>query len=158
MQTSWAGITGVLLSCLCLACVGEIGGRGPGPGAGPGQGSPPRGSDGAPAAPGALDPGRVTLRRLNRTEYNSTARDLLGTSLVPADAFQTDPTGFGFDNNGDVQTLTTLQIEQYQAAAEALVAEATAGGLDRVAAAACRPRPMSGVRPCACSPTRRARR
>lgn len=141
MRTSWAGITGVLLSSLTPACVGGIAGgeAAGGAGAGPGAGAAPRGTRGAGGAPGTsggLDPGRVTLRRLNRTEYNNTVHDLLGTSLRPADAFQIDPTGFGFDNNGDVQTLTTLQIEQYQGAAEALVTEATAGGLDRLAAAA----------------------
>ena len=78
----------------------------------------------------------MTIRRLNRAEYNNTVRDLLATELRPADPFEADPIGFGFDNNGDVQTLTTLQIEQYQAAAEALVAEATGAGLTRIAAAA----------------------
>jgi hypothetical protein len=34
----------------------------------------------------AEDPGRVTVHRLNRTEYNNTVRDLLGTSQRPADA------------------------------------------------------------------------
>ena len=33
------------------------------------------------------DPGRVTARRLNRTEYNNTVRDLLGVDLRPADDF-----------------------------------------------------------------------
>jgi hypothetical protein len=76
------------------------------------------------------------MRRLNRTEYDNTLRDLLGVSLRPARAFENDPTGFGFDNNGDVQTLTTLQLEQYQAAAEAAIAELTASGLDKLATAA----------------------
>lgn len=143
MHERWAGITGVLFACLPLACVGEIAGgptsthrAGPGP-----DGTPPVGGTGTgtPPVPGdtaALDPGRITLRRLNRTEYNNTVRDLLGTALQPANAFPSDPIGFGFDNNGDVQSLTTLQIEQYQGAAEALVAELTTGGLDRLATAA----------------------
>jgi hypothetical protein len=136
MRTRRAGITGVLCACLPLACVGEIGGQG----ASSGGGGPTRGPDGTPISPGtaagALDPGRVTMRRLNRTEYNNTVRDLLGTALHPADVFEADPTGFGFDNNGDVQTLTALQIEQYQAAAEAVIADVTVGGLDRLAQAA----------------------
>ena len=36
------------------------------------------------------DPGRVTTRRLNRTEYNNTIRDLLGVDLRPADEFPQD--------------------------------------------------------------------
>ena len=39
------------------------------------------GCDEPPAPP---DPGRVTLHRLNRDEYNHTVRDLLGTSQRPA--------------------------------------------------------------------------
>jgi hypothetical protein len=33
------------------------------------------------------NPGRVTLRRLNREEYNNTVRDLLGVNFRPADDF-----------------------------------------------------------------------
>src|SRR5690606_7753031 len=46
--------------------------------------------------------GRVTVRRLNRAEYNNTVRDLLGVSSQPSDAFPPDDTGYGFDNIGDV--------------------------------------------------------
>jgi hypothetical protein len=76
------------------------------------------------------------MRRLNRTEYDNTLRDLLGVAMRPARAFENDPIAFGFDNNGDVQTLTTLQIEQYQAAAEAAIAEVTASDLAALATAA----------------------
>jgi hypothetical protein len=41
------------------------------------------------------DPGRVTVRRLNRTEYNSTVRDLLGVDVRPADDFPQDDSGYG---------------------------------------------------------------
>jgi hypothetical protein len=84
--------------------------------------------------PGGTDPGRVAMRRLNRTEYNNTVRDLLGTKLRPADAFEADRSALGFDNNGDVQTLSPLQVEQYQSAAEALVEEALLGGPAAIAA------------------------
>ncbi|HYE18415.1 MAG TPA: DUF1587 domain-containing protein, partial [Tepidisphaeraceae bacterium] len=48
------------------------------------------------------DPGRVTIRRLNRAEYNNTIRDLLGVNTRPADTFPADGGGGGgFDNNGD---------------------------------------------------------
>ena len=48
------------------------------------------------------DPGRVTLRRLNRAEYNATVRDLCGVDIQPADDFPADDVGYGFDNIGDV--------------------------------------------------------
>src|SRR6185312_10523883 len=36
------------------------------------------------------DPGRVTIRRLNRAEYNNTIRDLVGVDFQPADDFPAD--------------------------------------------------------------------
>jgi len=38
------------------------------------------------------------LHRLNRLEYNNTVRELLGTSLTPADTFPPDSNLNGFDN------------------------------------------------------------
>ena len=63
------------------------------------------------------DPGRVTARRLNRTEYNNTIRDLLGVSLRPANEFPVDDAGYGFDNIGDVLSLSPLLMEKYMNAA-----------------------------------------
>jgi len=51
-------------------------------------------------------PGRVTARRLNRTEYNNTIRDLLGVTIRAADEFPIDDSGYGFDNIGDVLSLS----------------------------------------------------
>ena len=62
-------------------------------------------------------PGRVTARRLNRAEYNNTIRDLLGVNVRPADEFPVDDAGYGFDNIGDVLTLSPLLMEKYMAAA-----------------------------------------
>lgn len=39
------------------------------------------------------DPGRVTIRRLNRAEYNNTIRELLGVDFRPADDFPVDDSG-----------------------------------------------------------------
>lgn len=66
------------------------------------------------------DPGRVTVRRLNRTEYNNTVNSLLGIEFKPADDFPSDDVGHGFDNIGDVLTVPPLLIEKYLAAAEAV--------------------------------------
>ncbi|QDT36581.1 DUF1592 domain-containing protein [Stratiformator vulcanicus] len=68
------------------------------------------------------DPGRVTVRRLNRTEYNNTIRDLFGVSLPLADEFPEDDVGYGFDNIGDVLSVSPLRMEQYLNAAEKLTA------------------------------------
>ena len=64
------------------------------------------------------DPGRVTARRLNRTEYDNTIRDLLGVDLKPAADFPADDSGYGFDNIGDVLSLPPILMEKYMAAAE----------------------------------------
>ncbi|MCC6727751.1 MAG: DUF1592 domain-containing protein [Chthonomonadales bacterium] len=63
------------------------------------------------------DPGHVTLRRLNRAEYNNTVRDLLGVSIRPADSFPSDDVGYGFDNIGDVLSISPLLLEKHLAAA-----------------------------------------
>ncbi len=74
------------------------------------------------------DPGRVTLRRLNREEYNNTIRDLVGVDFRPADDFPSDDVGYGFDNIGDVLTLPPLLMEKYIAAAESIADQAIISG------------------------------
>ena len=64
------------------------------------------------------NPGRVTARRLNRYEYNNTIRDLTGLDIHPADDFPADNSGYGFDNNGDVLSISPVLMEKYFAAAE----------------------------------------
>jgi hypothetical protein len=76
-----------------------------------------------PAA-GAPDPGRVTMHRLNRAEYNNTVRDLLGTQQRPADDFPAEYSTYGYDNISDPQTMSVLRLELYESAAERLVEEA----------------------------------
>jgi len=73
------------------------------------------------------DPGRVTARRLNRTEYNNTVRDLLGVDIRPADNFPNDEAAFGFDNIGDALTLSPVLLEKYLYAAERAVRTAVFG-------------------------------
>jgi hypothetical protein len=67
-----------------------------------------------------FDPGRVTIRRLNRLEYNNTIRDLTGVDFHPADDFPSDDVGYGFDNIGDVLSLPPILMEKYLAAAETI--------------------------------------
>ncbi len=66
------------------------------------------------------DPGRVTARRLNRVEYDNTVRSLLGVHGSPADEFPIDDSGYGFDNIGDVLSVSPLLMEKYVAAARRL--------------------------------------
>jgi hypothetical protein len=70
------------------------------------------------------DPGRVTLRRLNRTEYNNTVRDLVNVDFNPAEDFPADDIGHGFDNIGDVLSLSPVHLERYLAAAEGIAVRA----------------------------------
>jgi hypothetical protein len=73
---------------------------------------------------GKPDPGRVTVRRLNKVEYANTVRDLVGVDFNPAEDFPADDIGYGFDNIGDVLTLSPVLMERYLAAAEAIVSRA----------------------------------
>jgi len=76
--------------------------------------------------PEGADPGRVTVHRLNRNEYNNTVRDLLGTEQTPSNAFPADDFGLGFDNIADVLSTSPLQAELYERAADGLISEAMA--------------------------------
>ncbi len=96
------------------------------------------------------DPGRMTIRRLNRAEYNNTIRDLTGVSLRPADDFPADDVGYGFDNIGDVLSLPPVLFEKYLAAAEkiadqAIVMPGSPPETERVVAKKLRSRPEREV-------------
>ncbi len=73
---------------------------------------------------GKRDPGHVTIRRLNRAEYNNTIRDLVGVDFQPAEDFPSDDVGYGFDNIGDVLSLSPFLMERYLNAAEGIVQRA----------------------------------
>jgi hypothetical protein len=70
------------------------------------------------------DPGRVTARRLNRAEYTNTIRDLLDVEFRAEKSFPTDDLGNGFDNIGEVLTISPLLMEKYLAAAGRIAARA----------------------------------
>jgi hypothetical protein len=71
------------------------------------------------------DPGRVTLRRLNRAEYNNSIRDVFGIETQPANQFPADDAGYGFDNIADVLSISPLHFEKYLAAAREVAGEVT---------------------------------
>ena len=74
--------------------------------------------------PQNLDPGRVTIRRLNRAEYRNTVRDLMGVDFDTLEEFPADDTGYGFDDIGEVLNVSPMLLEKYLAAAETIVTEA----------------------------------
>ena len=74
---------------------------------------------------GALDrtaaanpnPGRPSAHRLNRAEYSNAIRDLLAVDIKPGRALPVDDSGYGFDNIGEVLTLSPALLEKYMSAA-----------------------------------------
>ena len=69
------------------------------------------------------NPGKVTIRRLNKEEYRNTIHDLLGVDYSPDD-FPNDEVGYGFDNIGDVLSLPPMLMEKLVAAADEIVRKA----------------------------------
>jgi hypothetical protein len=65
-------------------------------------------------------PGVASLRRLNRTEYFNAVRDLLAVKINDDTILPADDTMFGFDNVGNVLTLSPLLAEQYITAARVI--------------------------------------
>lgn len=82
------------------------------------------------------DPGRVTLRRLNRMEYDYSVQDLFGADLSADEEYSSDRAGatlqlrdrlppddtaFGFDNIGDFLTTSPALLEKFFDIAEFVV-------------------------------------
>ena len=74
---------------------------------------------------GQRDPGRVTMRRLNNVEYDNAIRDLLAVDGSPSTqvGFPSDGVGNGFDNQGEVLSLSPLQLEKYLQAAKLVTSQ-----------------------------------
>ena len=72
----------------------------------------------------ASDPGKITVRRLNRAEYRNTINDLMGIEFNSEVEFPPDDAGDGFDNMGEVLTISPLLLEKYLQAAEVIVERA----------------------------------
>ncbi|HEY1759573.1 MAG TPA: DUF1592 domain-containing protein [Bryobacteraceae bacterium] len=70
------------------------------------------------------DPGRVTAHRLNRNEYSNTIRDLLAVDFRADKEFPADDSGGGFDNVGEILTVSPVLMERYLNAAERIAARA----------------------------------
>ncbi len=72
------------------------------------------------------NPGRVGLRRLNRTEYVNAVRDILGVELDPELVLPKDDNSDGFDNMANVLKISPSFLDQYIGAAR-LVSELAVG-------------------------------
>ncbi len=73
-----------------------------------------------------IDPGPSPLRRLTRTEYDNTVRDLLGDTRRLARGFPGEETTHGFRNNAETRSVSDVLVEGYLAAAEQLATDAVA--------------------------------
>ncbi|AKF04796.1 DUF1592 domain-containing protein [Sandaracinus amylolyticus] len=96
--------------------------RGSGPGTVDGWGPEGPSGPGGPTVP--AEPGRVTMRRLNRSELDHTVRDLLGIERQVSTDFPADDRGYGYDNNGDVLSTSALHVELLASSAEEWIDEA----------------------------------
>jgi hypothetical protein len=63
------------------------------------------------------DPGRATIRRLNRVEYANAVRDLLSLDMDFSRELPQDNSGYGFDNIADVLSVSPTLMDRYVAVA-----------------------------------------
>ena len=69
------------------------------------------------AAEARPNPGRQGVHRLNRFQYGNAIRDLIALEIDSALLFPADDSGYGFDNIGDVLTVSPVLLERYLSAA-----------------------------------------
>ncbi|MGH9785419.1 MAG: DUF1587 domain-containing protein, partial [Terriglobia bacterium] len=63
------------------------------------------------------NPGRPAVHRLNRAEYSNAIRDLLAVDIDAGSLIPADDSGHGFDNIGDVLTVSPSLLDRYLSAA-----------------------------------------
>lgn len=63
------------------------------------------------------NPGSPSIHRLNRAEYSNAIRDLLALDLDHSASLPPDDSGYGFDNIGEVLTISPLLMEKYMTTA-----------------------------------------
>lgn len=59
------------------------------------------------------NPGRMSVHRLNRAEYSNAVRDVLDLDTRPGGLLPVDDSGYGFDNNGDVLSVSPALLDRY---------------------------------------------
>ena len=72
----------------------------------------------------APNPGRAIVHRLNRAEYANAIRDLFDLKIDPKAMLPADDSGFGFDNVGDVLSVSPGLLERYIIAGRKIVRQA----------------------------------
>src|SRR6185295_19682697 len=65
------------------------------------------------SAAASPNPGRPAVHRLNRAEYSNAIRDILALDIQPGASLPVDDSGYGFDNIGDVLSLSPALLERY---------------------------------------------
>ncbi|MEY4965516.1 MAG: hypothetical protein RL274_1099 [Pseudomonadota bacterium] len=78
------------------------------------------------------NPGRATLRRMNRAEYANAVRDLLALEVDMSKDLPVDDTGYGFDNIADILTVSPTLMDRYMNAAGKIARLATGQTSHRV--------------------------
>jgi len=60
------------------------------------------------------NPGRpAAVHRLNRAEYSNAIRDVLALDINPGSQLPVDDSGYGFDNIGDVLSMSSALLDRY---------------------------------------------
>jgi cytochrome c551/c552 len=59
------------------------------------------------------DPGRPAVHRLNRAEYSNAVRDIFALDVKPGEMLPVDDSGYGFDNIGDVLSVSPALLDRY---------------------------------------------
>jgi hypothetical protein len=72
--------------------------------------------------------GRVVMRRLNRTEYENTVRDLLGVPVELKEMLPLDSSSAGFDNVADALHTSSFLMDKYLEGADKALSQAIANG------------------------------
>jgi len=76
------------------------------------------------SAAAAPNPGRAIVHRLNRAEYANVVRDLFHLDVDVKPLLPADDSGFGFDNVGDVLSVSPGLLERYLIAGRKIVRQA----------------------------------
>src|ERR1035441_5410234 len=69
------------------------------------------------AAAANPNPGRPAVHRLNRVEYSNAIRDVLALDIQAGSSLPVDDSGYGFDNIGDVLSVSPALLEKYMSVA-----------------------------------------
>ncbi len=70
------------------------------------------------------DPGRPAIHRLNRAEYSNAIRDIFALDVNPGSMLPVDDTGYGFDNIGDVLSVSPALLDRYMSVARRVARQA----------------------------------